>query len=168
MFNIQDGRVNSEGAPLLKVTSQELELYGLVPDDILVNRVNSRDLVGKSGLVPSSLGPCTFESKNIRVRLKRDKAEPSFIVFGLNSRIVKEQILRMQKPAIGQATVNQTNLNNLKIPFIPDLKKQREIANRLRSIREEIEHLKSSFSRDAHLLDQLEQSILERAFRGEL
>src|SRR3990170_4191827 len=113
MFNIKNGKVNVDGTPLLEVTPEELEKYGLEQDDILINRVNSRELVGKAGIVPPGLGPCTFESKNIRVRVKRDSAEPAFIAEGLNSRVVRRQILAKLKPAIGQATVNQDDLDQL-------------------------------------------------------
>ncbi len=52
MYNIEDGKVNTRDAPLLQVSEQELNDYGLQPGDVLVNRVNSIDLVGKAGLVP--------------------------------------------------------------------------------------------------------------------
>ncbi len=168
MFNIKDGRVGLENAPLLDVTPEELEIYGLVAGDILVNRVNSRELVGKTGLVPPDIGFCTFESKNIRVRVNRKLAEPAFIVAALNSSAVKRQILQKQKPAIGQATVNQDDLNALQIPFVADLGTQRQIATHLDSIRAKVADMRRLQAHDAELLDQLKQSILEHAFRGEL
>ena len=64
MFNIQNGKINSIDAPLLEVTDQELMDYELKPGDILINRVNSKELVGKAGIVSEGLGKVTFESKN--------------------------------------------------------------------------------------------------------
>lgn len=168
MFNIVGGLVNIERSPLLDVTEDELEQFGLQHHDILINRVNSRELVGKSGIVPRGLGPCTFESKNIRIRLKQNLAYPPFVVAALNTYKIKSQILSVQKPAIGQATINQKNLDNLEIPFISDLTKQAEIAFYLQNLRLEIDIFRKSFFNDAQRLNQLEQSILERAFRGEI
>lgn len=168
MFNIKEWQVDLENAPLLDVTPAELRTYGLDEGDILVNRVNSRELVGKTGLVPAGLGLCTFESKNIRVRIKRDLADPAFVVAALNSTSVRQQILRRQKPAIGQATVNQDDLSELQIPFIADMKKQRRVVAGLDSVRAEVAQVRRLQIQNAELLDQLEQSILGRAFRDEL
>jgi len=168
MFNIHDGKVNLEKAPLLDVTGEELNLYGLEPDDVLINRVNSRELVGKSGLVPPRLGPCTFESKNIRVRIKCELAEPAFVVAALNSKSVKQQILGKQKPAIGQATVNQDDLSELQIPFTPDLEEQRRVVAYLHSVAQQVSGLEHGHEETDAELKRLEQSILDRAFHGEL
>ncbi len=168
MFNIQNGQVNIDRTPLLEVTPEELEKYGLEQDDLLINRVNSRELVGKAGIVPHGLGPCTFESKNIRVRVKPDSAVPAFIVEGLNSKIVRRQIWAKLKPAIGQATVNQDDLNQLEIPFISKLNDQRRIVAHLSEIRQKVETLKGAHKKTEIELQRLEQAILDKAFRGEI
>lgn len=167
MYNIADGQVNVEDAPLLEVTPEELEKFGLLPGDVLVNRVNSRKLVGKTGLVGDDLGPCTYESKNIRVRVKRELVEPAFAVIALNSPQVKQQIQQLMKPAIGQATINQSDLDSLCVPFI-DLSGQRRTINYLRRVRKEVKSLQRAIEATNIDLDRLEQSILARAFRGEL
>ena len=56
MFNIKGGRIDSIDAPLLEVTKQESKDYELTLGDILVNRVNSKELVGKAGIVAEGLG----------------------------------------------------------------------------------------------------------------
>jgi type I restriction enzyme S subunit len=168
MFNIKDGRVDLEKAPLLDVDDEELRAYGLQSGDILVNRVNSRELVGKTGLVPDGLGPCTFESKNIRIRVVHDLADPAFIVAALNSAKVRRQIIERQKPAIGQATINQDDLSALQIPFVEDPKVQSRIVTHLTSVRAEILEMRRLQAQESENLDRLEQAILDRAFRGEL
>jgi len=167
MFNIQNGMVNLKEAPLLDVTPEELCQYGLLPGDILVNRVNSRELVGKAGLVLDGTPPCTFESKNIRLRVNRTLADPRFVTFVLNSRMTKVQIQRLQKPAIGQATVNQSDLDSLVIP-LPDLAKQIQIAQTLIEARQAISAMIGEQEQTRRYLEQLEQSILAQAFRGEV
>lgn len=168
MFNIKDGRVDLENAPLLDVDDKELRAYGLRSGDILVNRVNSRELVGKTGFVPDGLGPCTFESKNIRIRVVRDLADPAFIVAALNSARVRRQIIERQKPAIGQATINQDDLSALQIPFVENLEVQNRIVSHLASIRAEILEMRWLQAQDSEAINELEQSILQAAFRGEL
>jgi len=167
MYNIAHGRVNKANAPLLDVTDEELETYGLLPGDVLVNRVNSRELVGKTGLVGDDLGPCTFESKNIRARLKRTMIEPAFAAAALNSDRVRRQIQAMVKPAIGQATINQGNLDVIELPYA-DLARQREIVALIAEVQDRTADLRLAQHGSEAELQAIEDSVLDRAFRGEL
>jgi len=167
MFNIQNGKVVADGAPLLEVTPDELETYGLKAGDVLINRVNSQELVGKAGLVGPDLGPCTFESKNIRVRIQRSLGDSGFVVIALNSNAVRRQIQSLLKPAIGQATINQGDLDSLAIPF-PSLPEQRHIVEYLNGVQAQVVELKRLQAESAVELERLSGAVLARAFRGEL
>ena len=127
MFNIVEGKINKINAPLLEVTDDELKEYQLLEGDILINRVNSIDLVGKAGIVAQDLGNVTYESKNIRVRVNQELIIPEFLIFYLQTKEYSRHIRRKNKSAIGQATVNQTDLADLDIP-LPTLPEQRQIA----------------------------------------
>ena len=69
MYNIQNGSIIFKDIKRMKLTQEEISEYKLLPDDILVNRVNSRELVGKAPTIPPNLETCVYESKNIRVRV---------------------------------------------------------------------------------------------------
>jgi type I restriction enzyme S subunit len=133
MYNIEEGKVNTDGAPLLEVTDQELEQYSLTPGDIVINRVNSIGLVGKAGIVPETMGPATFESKNIRLRIYRNLYDPRFLSYFMNSNSWYKQIRACIKPAIAQATINQEDLNRMLVPA-PPVGEQREIVDILSSV----------------------------------
>jgi type I restriction enzyme, S subunit len=143
MFNIRGGKVNLNKAPLLEVSAEELNTYGLVADDILIIRVNgSREIIGRAGLVSPELGLCTFESKTIRLRVKGDIVDPAFVVVGLNSVMVRRQLTQKPKTSSGQFTINQTDLNRLQVPFVDDLKAQRRIVAYPDSVRAQAAALK--------------------------
>lgn len=86
MYNIEAGTIVWRDIKRMRVTASELEDYGLREGDLLVNRVNSRELVGKTACIPASLGPTVFESKNIHVRIDTAKALPKFISYQLLDR----------------------------------------------------------------------------------
>jgi type I restriction enzyme S subunit len=46
MYNIQDGQIVLKNVKRMRLTAAEVEQYRLLPGDILINRVNSRELVG--------------------------------------------------------------------------------------------------------------------------
>src|SRR5215211_1566949 len=138
MFNINNGKVNSTEAPLLQVTEKELLDYELKPGDILINRVNSKELVGKAGIVDKGLGTVTFESKNIRVRILTHKSNPYYLNYFLNSDLYYKQIYSKTKAAIGQCTINQEDLNSVYI-CLPSLSEQKKIASILSKVDELIQ-----------------------------
>jgi type I restriction enzyme S subunit len=133
MYNIINGYVNKINAPLLDVTNEELEFYSLKKGDLLINRVNSIDLVGKAGIVKDELGPVTFESKNIRVRLNEKLILPEYMSIFVQSCAYTRQIRMMVKSAIAQSTINQDDLDRLLIP-LPSLDEQQKIVEILKSI----------------------------------
>ncbi|AKB19865.1 MULTISPECIES: hypothetical protein [unclassified Methanosarcina] len=69
MYNINGGEINLKDLKRMILTEDELKNYQLLSGDLLVNRVNSRELVGKAGVIRDFGEPLVFESKNIRVRL---------------------------------------------------------------------------------------------------
>ncbi len=127
MYNIRHGRINNIKAPLLQVNKQELEDYGLEEGDILINRVNTAELVGRAGVVPRGLGKITFESKNIRVRLNTTKVIPDFFSVYVQTAIYAKQIRSKAKVAVAQATITQEDIDNVIFP-LPPLPEQRRIA----------------------------------------
>ena len=78
MYNIRGGQVNFESPKRMILSDSELQAYELLPGDLLVNRVNSRELVGKAAVVPRIAEKLIFESKNIRVRLIDSDSLPKY------------------------------------------------------------------------------------------
>jgi type I restriction enzyme S subunit len=70
-------------------------------------------------------------------------------------------------PAAAQKNVNLQILSRINL-WAPSILEQKAIDTYLSTIQAEVEEMRHLQAQDAELLDQLEQSILERAFRGEL
>ena len=51
------------------LSDEEINTYKLLPGDILINRVNSRELVGKAAVIPNDFEISVYESKNIRIKI---------------------------------------------------------------------------------------------------
>jgi type I restriction enzyme S subunit len=60
MYNIQDGCIVLENVKRMRLTSAEVVQYRLLPGDLLVNRVNSRELVGKTAICNDFPDPTVF------------------------------------------------------------------------------------------------------------
>jgi type I restriction enzyme S subunit len=163
MFNILEGRLNLERVDRVELTAEELGDYGLESGDILVNRVNTPELVGKCAVIPVELGAAVFESKNIRVRLKSNEAEPNYVAHFLNTSFGHGTLCQGVKHAIGMATINNSDLRNCQLP-LPPIEMQREWAKHVASVRGITTRTESSMKN----LETLFQVLLHRAFTGEL
>ncbi len=127
MFNIGrlDGSWNLNQVNLIELSAEECSAYRLEEGDILFNRVNSNELVGKCAVVNSKIAGAVYESKNMRLRLDPNQAYSDFVCTFLNSSGGREQIGKRLKQIVGQATVNRSDLNSLEIPLPPLCEQQR-------------------------------------------
>ena len=163
MFNILEGRLNLSRVDRVELDADELAAYRLEPGDILVNRVNTPELVGKCAVIPAELGEAVFESKNIRLHLKSDVADSNYVAHFLNTSFGHATLCQGVKHAIGMATINNSDVRNCQLP-LPPITRQREWAKHVVSYRKLTAQTEAAKAN----LDQLFQVLLHRAFTGEL
>ena len=147
----------------LRASASEIETYGLRESDVVVNRVNSIEYLGKSAIVPFLREPVVFESNMMRFAIDRKMALPSYVVAFLQSGFIKRQIGVAAKQAVNQASINQTDVAAFQFN-IPPLSVQQTFVDRIIAI----EALKTTHRAALAELDALFASLQHRAFRGEL
>lgn len=147
----------------VEASKKEIDKYGLVESDVVVNRVNSRSHLGKCALIPALSEPVIFESNMMRLRLDTERVLPRFATEFLQTQYVKNQILRACKDAINQSSINQDDVKGLQV-LVPPLDLQRHFATIVQSVEQQKSRLR------AHLdeLDTLFASLQARAFSGTL
>ncbi len=130
MYNISKRRINLLNVKRLRLTNEEIEKYSLQVGDLLVNRVNSKELVGKAGVVGEFGETLVFEAMNMRVRFHDNSRSSYFSNLYLASSFAHKQIADEAKQAIGQASINQSQVSNLIFP-LPPLEEQKRIVARV-------------------------------------
>ena len=114
----------------LTMSESELEKAGLVDGDLLFGR---RSLVeagaGKCSVVEGLVGPTTFESSIIRVRLDLEKALPRFYYYWFRSRLGRGSI-RAIVSGTNVKGIRGSELKNVLVPML-DLDDQRRISDAL-------------------------------------
>ena len=166
MYNIEDGIIIWKDIKRMKLTPEEIKEYGLSADDILVNRVNSRELVGKSAVIPEGLEACVYESKNIRLRLNKNLvyskyANYWFLYFG------QKYFNRNAQQVVGMASINQVQLGSMPLPFC-FLPEQQQIIQKIDNYFSIAEAAEKAIQPSLVLIEKLRQSILKEAFEGRL
>ena len=102
----------------IELEASALKKHRLEPGDILFNRTNSKELVGKCEVF-NEPGDWVFASYLIRVRLDRLKALPEFVSAFLNTEAGRMQIDQVSRQIAGMSNVNAEELKELDVPLPP-------------------------------------------------
>ncbi|HMW36949.1 MAG TPA: restriction endonuclease subunit S [bacterium] len=143
------------------VDEKEKEKYVVRKGDLLFNRTNSKELVGKTGVFNED-SEMIIAGYLIRVRTN-EKANPWFLWGYLNSIHGKQTLLGMCKSIVGMANINAQELQGIKI-LIPQIELQTQFAQ----IVKKTEALKTQYQQSLQELENLYGSLSRKAFRGEL
>lgn len=135
MGDLTDGEVNISG---LKRAAQLVE-DGLLlrPGDILFNRTNSIDLVGKVGLVGELPEPVSFASYLLRLRVTAS-CVARWIFEVLHSATSQQALRRMATKGASQANINPTSLKSL-VMARPSFQEQKVMADLIEAARSSAE-----------------------------
>jgi type I restriction enzyme S subunit len=150
MNNIVDGLFDLQDLKHVSLPEKATDCLLLQDGDILINRTNSQELVGKCAVFHES-GDYVFASYLIRLRANPDLADPDFLAFVINSPIGRQQVDALSRKIIGQANINSEELRSLEIP-LPPLPIQTQIMSRVAEGRAEI-------VREREVANRLEESI---------
>lgn len=167
MGNIQDGRVDLlTGVKFLPRDHPDASKFALRSGDLLFNRTNSPDLVGKSAVYSGEDGAACFASYLIRVRLT-DACDPRWVALYLNSPAGRRWAASVRTQQVGQANINGTKLAALSLPLPP----VEEQARRLHEYERQTtiaQSLSRSIGSTLTRSNMLRRAILERAVAGQL
>jgi type I restriction enzyme S subunit len=166
MYNIENGSIVWKNIKRMTLTNSEVQEYQLEPGDVLINRVNSRELVGKAAPIPEGLETCVYESKNIRLRLLSDCADSRYVGYWLGI-FGQRYFSRNAQQVVGMASINQDQIGAMPFPLAP-LAEQRVIAGEIERCFSIVEAANGTVERNLKYAEELRSSILKRAFEGKL
>ena len=135
MNNLQADGWDLTDLKYVELDEQTKKSFLLKPGDLLFNRTNSKELVGKCDVFQEP-GEWVFASYLIRVQLDEKKALPVFVSDFLNTRAGRVQIDRVSRQIIGMSNVNAEELQNLLIPFPPTIEIQQAFIAEMNTARE--------------------------------
>jgi len=161
MGNIQDGDVLLRDLKYVTLLEKRTAPCMLKRGDVLFNRTNSQELVGKIGVYRSDVA-AVFASYLIRLKMDPDFVDNYFIGQLLDSNDTQCRIKRYATPGVQQVNINAKNLGKALIPFPPvgkGLDEQKDIAAIL-------EHADSTIRSFVPKLDRLAE--LKRALSNDL
>lgn len=151
MDDIKDGFLLDDEVKFLEIPKETFNNFKLEINDVLFNRVNSEEFVGRTGIFKLE-GNYVFASYLIRLRVKEDcEITSDYLNIFLNTKFGKKQINRFSRRSVNQANVNAEELKDFKIALI-DLNIQKELSSISDAIWDNIKTSKELYKKAEDLL----------------
>ncbi|MBD6619695.1 hypothetical protein FNW02_28730 [Komarekiella sp. 'clone 1'] len=164
MGNLQNGEIDWND---LVYTSDDDEIakYSLKPGDILFNRTNSPELVGKTSIYRGERF-AIFAGYLIKID-NYVELDSEYLNYCLNTKYAKDYCWRVKTDGVSQSNINAQKIAKFEIPFC-SLQEQKEVVQQIRSLFKAIVQIEQQYQEAKKQLERFNQSILAKAFRGEL
>src|SRR5690606_24371826 len=165
MGNLQNGKLDLSD---LKYSNNddEVKKYSLSPGDVLFNRTNSPDLVGKTSIYKGEI-PAIYAGYLIKIENNKAILDSDYLNFYMNTHQVKVWCNEVKSDGVSQSNINAKKLAELKIP-LPSIQEQQEIVHRVESLFAKADTIDARYHQLKRKVDALPQAILHKAFKGEL
>lgn len=143
--------------------------YWLTPGDLIMSRSNSIELVGHAAIYNGEPSPCIYPDLMMRIPVDKSKVVPEFLIFWLQSNIVRDYIrsnARGTSPSMKK--INQNVVMNIPFPTNLSLIHQHRLVATFQEYVIRLRSLRMAHEQAAADLHALLPAVLDRAFRGDL
>jgi type I restriction enzyme S subunit len=165
MTNQVNGRISPQKLQYANVSAHDVEKFCVKRGDILFNRTNSFELVGRTAIFDLE-GEFVFASYLIRVRTKPTELDPFFLNLCLNSSETQRRLKSIASRAVSQSNISATRLKGFPVP-VPPLSEQRKIAAVLGLVQRAIEQQEGLIALTTELKRALLHKLFSEGLRGE-
>lgn len=166
MGNIQNGHLALDNLKYLPADHPDLHNRVLDNGDLLFNRTNSAELVGKSAVYRQGDMSATFASYLIRCQFTQGVA-PEWVNLVINSGVGRRYVQSVASQQVGQANVSGTKLRQMPIP-LPPTAEQLRIVQRVAETSNFIERVSAQVAGVLRRSQRLRRALLSEAFAGRL
>jgi type I restriction enzyme S subunit len=164
MGNIQDGKIDWSDL-VYTSKSDEIEAYDLRAGDVLFNRTNSPELVGKTAIYRGER-PSIYAGYLIRIRCSV-RLLPDYLTYCLNSPAGRTFCDRVKTDGVSQSNINATKLRTFPVPSL-SVEKQVEIVRCVDAVLAQADAVERRVISALVRTEKVTQAILAKAFAGEL
>lgn len=165
--NVQDGYLDLSEVKTIEVLPEDLEKYKLAKGDILFTEGGDRDKLGRGTIWNNEVENCIHQNHIFRARAFENYVLPGYISIYAKSENARAYFFENASQTVNLASINLTTLANVPIA-VPPLKEQQEIVRRVEQLFSLADKIESRYNTAKAQVDRLPQSLLAKAFSGEL
>ena len=165
--NINRGKIDSSDLKYAKLDEKEYNQLALKEGDILVIRSNgSLSIVGQSAIIGKECENWVYAGYLIRIRCTSELL-PEYLNYIFQSYQVRKQIVEKSHSMSGVNNFSADKIKQLEIAWYP-VEVQKQIVEKLNSIFGKLNKIEKQYNTLCEKLDKLPQTLLCKAFKGEL
>ena len=165
--NVQDGFLDLSEIKNIEALPGDLKKYKLIQGDILFTEGGDRDKLGRGTIWRNEIINCIHQNHIFRARVLKKFIIPEYISFFTKSEIAKTYFDKNATQTVNLASINLTTLGGVPIALAP-YEEQKEIVKRIEVLFKKADEIEERYKKAKKFVDKLTQSILAKAFRGEL
>ena len=165
MGNMQNGKIDWTDL-VYSDNDEEIKQYSLKKGDVLFNRTNSPELVGKTSIIETD-EKAIFAGYLIRINHLTEITDGRYLTYFLNSMIAKKYGNFVKTDGVNQSNINGQKLINYPFVFC-SLEEQKEVANILEQKLTACDQLAAELAKQLKQAELLKQAVLKAAFSGGL
>lgn len=156
-----NGQFDFSDMKYIDLTEDEQKKYLVYKGEVLFNRTNSKELVGKTAVYKENK-PMAYAGYLVKA-IPNERATGEFIAAYMNTKYVKSKLLNMAKNIVGMANINAEEFKKIDI-YIPPIELQNEYIKFI----EQVDKLKFEMEKSLKELEDNFNFLMQRAFKGEL
>ncbi len=165
MGNMRNGEIDWSDLAFTN-DEEDIKKYWLQKDDVLFNRTNSAEWVGKVSIYRGE-HPAIYAGYIIKLDYDRELLKGEYLNYILNSPEEREYCQAVKTDGVNQSNINSKKIGSFVIP-IPSIEEQLQIIKVIKNLLAKENAAKEAAEAVIEKIDLMKKSILARAFRGEL
>lgn len=159
-----NGTINLQSVKFINENTYNiLKNYKIYDDNLYISIAGT---IGKSGIIPKELNGAILTENAIKLEYIQNNIINKFMYFFTLSSSFKTQI-QISTKIVAQPKLAITRLKQIQIP-LPPLKEQEQIASHLDELSSHVKNLKQNYQAQIKDLQELKNSLLDKAFKGNL
>lgn len=162
MNHLKAGKIEASSIKYINLDNNIFEKFKVDKRDLLFNRTNSIDLVGKTSIFNLE-GDFVFASYLIRLKFDTSFTSPEFINYYFNREDVQKELKKFASRGVSQSNISASKLKTFKI-LCPPLSVQDKIASILAGVDEKIEKVENK----KEALEELFKSMLHNLMTAKI
>lgn len=143
------------------LNEKDKEKYLVYKGEVLFNRTNSKELVGKTAVYKEE-EPMAYAGYLVKA-IPNERATGEFISAYMNTKYVKSKLFNMAKNIVGMANINAEEFKKIDV-YIPPI----ELQNEYIKFVEQVDKLKFEMEKSLKELENNFKSLMQRSFKGEI
>ncbi|SMH58576.1 restriction endonuclease subunit S [Azospirillum agricola] len=164
--NVQRGYLDISEVKEIEASQNEIEQLRLLEGDILFNEGGDRDKLGRGWVWSGEIETCIHQNHVFRARLRSSELNP-FLISHFGNTFGQSYFSGNGTQSVNLASISLSKLKAFPVPVIPPAE-QVELYTRVQEALRRVEVFHAAWFAASERLPSLDQSILAKAFRGEL